>query len=492
MRDTPPRTDPPLCTRDPFAVPPDTLGLTESEMRRLGHRVVDMVVDRAMRRNQEPAILTGDPADLLARLGGPLPEDPMDADASLDLLAQVALHHQQHGDHPRYFARVPGPAAFAAILGEWMGTGFNAIAASWGGGSGPAAVEIAVTGWLTQMLGLPAHTEGVLVSGGSIASLTGFAVARAELGAGVAYYSDQTHSSLPRGLRQIGCPDAHLHKVATDTTFRMSLAGLKAAIARDRAQGLRPLLVVATAGSTNTGAQDPLPELADLCAAEGMWLHVDGAYGGPAAVTEQGRAYLKGLERADSIVLDPHKWFFQPYDVGACLVTRPGALERCFSMTPEYLKDVQASGRTGAGAVDFGNRSLELTRRARALKLWMTIRTHGARHLRAAIQRGIENAEFAEAYLRRRSDLWQVVTPAQIGVICFALKGAGPGDHAARAQALADSGFACVSSTTLKGRSVLRLCTINPLTTREDITQTLDFLARPGPGDTMGRIHHAL
>lgn len=461
---------------DPFAVPADTLGMDAEQMRRLGHKVVDMVVDRAMRRNSEHAILTGDPAELMARLGGPLPEDPTDPDASLDLMAEWALSHQQHGDHTRYFARVPGPASFAAILGEWMGTGFNTISASWGGGSGPAAIEVAVTSWLAEMLGMPAHTEGVLVSGGSVANLTGFAAARAEMGHGVAYYTDQTHSSLPRNLQQMGCPEAHMQKLPSDHTYRMSTDALKAAIARDKANGLRPVLVIATAGSTNTGAQDPLDEIADICAAEDIWLHVDGAYGGPAAVTDEGRAYLKGLGRADSVVLDPHKWFFQPYDVGACLITRPGALERCYAMSPEYLKDVQAT----TGAVNFGNRSLELTRRSRALKLWMSIRTYGARRFREAVQTGIDNAKFAESYLRQNPAMWEVVTPAQIGVVCFALRDPQPGEHAARAKALSDSGYACVSSTMLKERSVLRLCTINPLTTHEEIRTTIDMLARPG------------
>ena len=178
---------PKVCVDDPFAVPPDTLGMDVEEMRRLGHKVVDMVIDRAMRRNEEPAILTGDPADLLGKLGGPLPETPMDPDASLELMAEVALSNQQHGDHPRYFEQVPGPASFAAILGEWMGTGFNTINSSWGGGSGPATIEMVVVDWLSQMLGLPETTEGVLLSGGSLANLTAFATARSEL----AEFTDQ-------------------------------------------------------------------------------------------------------------------------------------------------------------------------------------------------------------------------------------------------------------------------------------------------------------
>ena len=173
-------------------------------------------------------------------------------------------------------------------------------------------------------------------------------------------------------------------------------------------------------------------------------------------------------------MLDPHKWFFQPYDMGLCLVTRPGALERCFAMNPEYLRDVQAT----SGEVNYGNRSLELTRRARAMKLWMSLRTYGAPAFRDAVQRGIELAEFTESHLRSQPDTWDIITPAQLGIVCFALKGADAADHAARAARVTQSGFATLSSTMLKDRSALRLCTINPLTTEGDITRTLEMLAQ--------------
>ena len=459
---------------DPFAVPPDTLGLDADEMRRLGYKVVDMVVDRAMRRNAEPAIRTGAPEELRAALGGAVPEEPMDPDASLELMAEVALAHQQHGDHPRYFARVPGPASFAAILGEWMGTGFNTIASSWGGGSGPATVELVVVDWLAELLGLPRHTEGVLLSGGSLANLTAFGAARAETGPGVAYLTDQTHASLPRDLRALGWAEDDIRTLPADARWRMDPERLAAALAADRAEGRRPAMVIATAGSTNTGAADPLEEIAAIAAQEGLWLHVDGAYGAPAALTPEGREALAGMERADSLVLDPHKWLFQPYDVGACLVTRPGALERAFAMSPEYLRDVQQ----GTGAVNFGNRSLELSRRSRALKLWMSLRTYGAARFRAAVAEGLHLAEIAEGELRARADRWEVVTPAELGIVCFALRGADGAEHERRARAVSEEGFACLTTTTLGGRSVLRLCTINPLTMPEDIRGTLDRLER--------------
>ncbi|MBB3063577.1 pyridoxal phosphate-dependent decarboxylase family protein [Microbulbifer rhizosphaerae] len=451
--------------------PPDTLGLEAEEMRRLGYRVVDMVVDRLARKTREAAILTGQADQLRQALGGHLPEQPLNAEESLALLAEVALPHQQRGDHPRYFARVPGPSSFAAVLGEWLGTGFNTIAASWAGGSGPATVELVVIDWLRQLMGLPEGTEGVLVSGGSMASLTAFAVARATVGTGVVYLSDQTHSSLPRALKELGFPPEYIRILESDDQLRMPVESLLAAIAGDRQAGNRPFMVIGTAGTTNAGTVDPLPELADICARENLWFHIDGAYGAPAALTAQGRVYLHGMERADSLVLDPHKWLFQPYDAG-CLLIRKGALEQCFNMNPEYLKDVEA----GAGEVDFRNRGLELTRRSRALKLWMSLRTYGVARFREAIETGIALAEYAERYLRQQPDKWEVVTPAQIGVVCFALKGKTGEDHKQRVQELADSGFACVSSTVLKGRTVLRLCIINPLTTEDDVRETIDRL----------------
>jgi len=172
-------------------------------------------------------------------------------------------------------------------------------------------------------------------------------------------------------------------------------------------------------------------------------------------------------------VLDPHKWFFQPYDLGVCMVTRPGALERAFAMHPEYLRDVQVM----QGAVNFGNRSLELTRRSRALKLWMSLRSYGAQAFREAVSHGIALAETAEAHLRARPGTWEIASPAQLGIVCFALRDAPEAEHAARAARVSESGFACVTSTSLKGRSVLRLCTINPLTTADDVTRTIDLLA---------------
>jgi len=452
----------------------DPLGLESGEMRRLAHWVADRVVDHFEHGADGPAIRAAPPDELRCALGGPVPEEPGDPLRAMETLVEVVLANMQHGDHPRYFARVPSPASFAGVLGDWLGTGFNAIASSWAGGSGPAAVELVVIDWLRALLGMPAGTEGILVSGGSHANLMALIVARHAHGPGVAYLSDQTHASIARGLVAGGFPPADIRVLAGDGDFRLAPAAVAEAVAADRAAGRRPGLVVATAGTTNCGAVDPLPALGDLCDAERLWLHVDGAYGAPAALCDAGRETLTGIDRADSLVVDPHKWLFAPYDVGCLLVRRPGALEQAFTMTPEYLAD--ATG--GEGEVDLRDRTLELTRRARALKLWLALRTYGAGRMRDAVARGIGLAVYAERGLRA-DDRWEVVTPAQLGIVTFAWRDAGAAEHAARAAALARDGYAAVTSTTLGGRSVLRLCTINPLTTEHDIDATLERLARP-------------
>jgi glutamate/tyrosine decarboxylase-like PLP-dependent enzyme len=363
------------------------------------------------------------------------------------------------------------------MLGDWLGTGHNVIATSWHGASGPITVELVVCAWLAELCGLPPQTEGVVLSGGSLASLTALAAARHDAGPGVAYISDETHASIPRALATLGFPAEDVRVVPAGDDQTLEPGDVAAAVAEDRAAGRRPGFVVATAGTTNTGAVDPLDALADLCAAEGMWLHVDGAYGAAAALCPAGRAQLPGLGRADSLALDPHKWLFQPYEAGCLFVRRPGVLDAAFSMLPAYLADVASRD----GEVSVRDRSPELTRRSRALKLWLTFRIHGARAIGAAIARGIALAEEAQNLIEADPRL-ELVTPARLAIVCFALRDAEPAEHAARAARLSRSGYAEVTSSFVGDRAVLRLCTINPTTTRDDLAGTLERLAAGGDG----------
>ena len=455
---------------DALAIPSELLAIDPDDMRRLGYWVVDRTIDHLTTLRDQPAVSESDPATLEEILGGPPPRRPGNIDHDLRLLADVAATNQQHGGHPRYFARVPGPASFPSVLGDWLATGMQAVASSWGGGSGPSALEVISLRWLSESIGLPAGTEGVMQSGGSLANLTGIVAARHQCGDGVIYLSDQTHASLVRSLPAIGQPAPLVRRLTTDAEFRLSPIDLRTALEADLARGLRPMMVIATAGTTNTGAVDDLPAIADLCNEFELWLHVDGAYGGPAALTERGREQLRGIERADSFALDPHKWLFQAYDLACLFVTHPGVLESTFAMYPEYLAD--AAGRS----VDLHNRSFELTRRGRAFKLWLTLRTYGIDTLAHAIDRGIALAEYAQAVIDDHPQL-EIVTPAQLGIVTFTDSRVDGAAHVRAAAELTLDGYAAVTSTVLNGRTVLRLCVINPATTTADLDGTISRLA---------------
>lgn len=445
---------------DPLTLPPD-------ELRRLGHRIVDAIADHWEHGRDREPLRTGDAGELRARLGGPPPDAPGDPDAALDRLLSDVLPNMQHGDHPRFFARVPGPSNPVGALADALGAGFNVISASWGGGSGPATLELVVLDWLRDWCGLPEGTEGIFVSGGSMGSLTALAAARAAGPAdGIAYVGDQTHASVLRALRILGFTSERIRILDTDAAFRLPAEAVAAALGDDRAAGRAPAIVVGTAGTTNTGAVDRLDALADLCAEERLWLHVDGAYGAPAVLTEGGRKTLAGIERADSLVLDPHKWLFQPYEAGVALVRRPGALAAAFAMSPEYLRDV------GGDEVHFRDRGPQLTRGSRALKLWLSVQVFGLDAFRAAVARGIALAEVAQREIEATPGL-EIVTPAQLGIVTFSA-GDDPDAIAARISA---GGYAVPSTTVLRGRTVLRLCTINPRTTDEEIARTVALAA---------------
>ena len=437
------------------------LTLPADEVRRLGYRIVDAIVEHWERLPELPPLVTGDPHELHAQLGGPPPDGPGDADAALDRLLLHVLPNVQHGDHPRFFARVGSPSNPVSALADALAAGTNLIATSWTGGSGPSTVELVVLDWIRSWCGLPEGAEGILVSGGSVGSLTALAAARAARpGRRVALVSEQTHASVVRALTLLGVETRIL---ASDEGFRLRPDDVEREL-----RGGDVLCVVATAGTTNTGAVDPLDALADLCAEHDAWLHVDGAYGGPAILTGAGASLLLGIERADSLVLDPHKWLFQPYECGCVLVREPGALDRAFSMLPEYLRDVAAPGE-----VNFRDRGPQLSRGSRALKLWLSVQTFGLDAFRAAIARGIANAERAQRAVERHPDL-EIVTAAQLGVVTFRPVS---GDAGAVVERVVAEGFCAPSSTVLRGETVIRMCTLNPRTTDEDIEATVERIA---------------
>lgn len=463
------------------------LQLTPDAMRELGYRVVDLIIAHQTGLRDARVSIQRPRAELDARIGTGFAEEPTPASEVLDLVEREVLSAITRVDHPRFYAFVPGPGNFVGAMADALAAGYNVFAGHWLAASGPGAVELSAIDWLRRVCGLPVGAGGLFVSGGSMANLTAIAAARRATSGGpdpqaVVYFGDQTHNSLAKGLRILGFTEPQMRLLSSDAAQRLELSALREAIATDRRAGRRPFCVVANAGTTNTGAVDPLPEIAAICRDEGLWLHVDGAYGAAAALSARGRAALRGLELADSITLDPHKWLFQPFEIGCVLVRDMRHLHAAFAVHPEdqasYLDDV---GRIAEREVVFYEHGPQLTRSFRALKLWMSLRVYGVRAFRETMDRGIALAEEAERLLRS-DERWEVVTPAQLAVVTFAparpdlsLDDRNALVQRAVERLIAD-GYAMVTSTQVGGRVVLRFCLIHPDATLADLRGTLDRL----------------
>ena len=339
----------------------DRLVMAPGEMRRVGYATVDALVELLADQRDRPVLGRAAPEQMQQRLGGPPPEEPEGFDRALRYLVDDVLPFRSNLQHPGYFAYIPGSGTWPGALGDLIASAMNLDCGNWMESSGPSQVELQVLDWFRAWIGYPEGAGGVLVSGGSAANLTALACAR-ELRLGpmteraMVYCSDQSHSSVARAARTLGFRPEQVRVLPSDERYRLRLDALAAAVDSDRASGLVPLLVSANAGATNTGAIDSLPELATYCAAQNIWCHVDAAYGGFVVLTEEGRSLMRGLELADSVTLDPHKWLYQPFECGALLVRERGALERAFSVNPDYLADTEAQH----AEVNFAARGLQL------------------------------------------------------------------------------------------------------------------------------------
>ena len=467
----------------------DPLALDREAMRRAGYRTVDMLVDE-LTDAAAPVIRRGDPEELSQRLGGPPPEGPEPFDELLGQLLDDVLPFRARLSHPGFFGFVPSSGTWPGALGDLIASALNIHAGAWMVSAGPSQLELAVLDWFKDWLGLPADGGGILVSGGSAGNMAALACAREQLVGAmrsdlVAYVADQAHSSLPRAARVLGFRPEQLRVLPVDTEYRMIPRLLAAAIDADRRAGRQPFFVSASGGATNTGAVDPLPAIADICRERGVWMHVDAAYGGFAALTDRGRRALAGISLADSLTLDPHKWLYQPYECGCVLVRDGAALESAFAMTPEYLQD----SRAGAREVNFADHGVQLTRASRALKLWLSIRTLGLGAFRTAIDHALDLAEHT-AELIRQSPSLELLAPPSLGVLCFRRRFPDAADEEQLAElnrrlmaALEASGFALVSSTRLRDRYAIRMCILNHTTRREDVERTVRFLETAAVGE---------
>jgi glutamate/tyrosine decarboxylase-like PLP-dependent enzyme len=367
-----------------------------------------------------------------------------------------------------------------------MVAGHNIFQGTWLGASGPSQLEVIVIDWFRDWIGYPETAGGLFTSGGSAASLDAFVAAREAAGApdlSTVYMSDQSHTALSRAATIVGVRPERVRKVPSDSHFRLDMKALASMIAEDRERGLSPIAVCANAGATNTGAVDPLAAIADLCEAENVWFHVDAAYGGFAILDENVKRLFVGIERADSIAMDAHKWLFQPFETGCLMVKDVRQLESAFSVRPEYLQDTE----WGREHPNFGDRGLQLSRSFRALKVWMSIQTFGMKAFRSAVSRGIELAAQAEEWIRA-SETLEIANPASLSVVCFRFNPDGKNLSSRKIEELndriqarvIDTGTAMMSSTRLRGEYSLRLCIINYTTTWDDVRSTLEAIERFG------------
>ena len=466
----------------------DPLGLTNAEIRRLGYQVVDLLADQLTDRSI-PAMRRGDPHELRARLGGPPPGRPREWSEVLEQLAGEVLAPTSRLAHPGYFAFIPASSTFPGALGDLIASALDIDVGSWMSAAGTSQLELTVLDWFKDWLGFPPTAAGVLVSGGSAANITALGCAREALlgpmsDRVVAYAADQTHSSIARAARLLGFRPDQVRILPTDADHRMRADALMGTIDADIAAGLQPLIVAANAGATNTGAVDPLAELAAICRERGMWLHVDAAYGGFASLTARGRAALAGIELADSVTLDPHKWLYQPIECGCLLVREGGLLSDAFTINPDYLADYKSE------AVNFADLGLQLTRAARALKIWLSFNYYGADAFRAAIDRALDLALMAEAYVHE-SETLELLSPASLGIICFRRRFDGVADehtlerlNGELVRAFEATGRGLLSSTRLHGTYAIRLCVMNHTSGPADVTGALQWFAtapRPTP-----------
>jgi glutamate/tyrosine decarboxylase-like PLP-dependent enzyme len=421
--------------------------------------------------------------ELRRRLKADPPEQPRDWGELLSQLDQDVLTPMSRLSHPGYFAFIPASSTFAGALGDLIAAALDIDVGSWMSAAGPSQLELVVLDWFKSWIGYPAGAAGILVSGGSAANITALACARESLvGAGsaevVAYVADQTHSSVARAARLLGFRPDQLRVLPTDDAHRLRVDALAGAVEADLDAGLRPLIVVANAGATNTGAVDPLSAVAELCRERGLWLHVDAAYGGFAALTERGRRALAGMELADSVTLDPHKWLYQPIECGSLLVREGHLLRQAFTINPDYLADYKSD------EVNFSDLGVQLTRGARALKIWLSINYFGLDAFRRAIDRAIDLALMAERQVRDSPTL-ELISPASLGIICFRRRFDGVEEEDTIAQLNAEllrafeaTGRGLVSSTKLDGRYAIRLCVMNHTSGPDDVEAVLTWFAR--------------
>lgn len=471
--------------------------MSADEFRRYGHQLIDRIADYFQNIDQFPVLAQIEPGELRARLPKAPPESGESMDAILADVDRLIVPALTHWSHPSFFAYFATSTSAPGIFGELLSAAFDAKSMLWR--TSPAATELeeVVLDWLRQMIGLDEGMNGIIYDTASVSSMHAVAAARERVELRIreegmsgrkdlpllrVYASEQAHSSIDKGIITLGLGQRALRKIPADSEFRMDPQALAAAIDEDKQNGILPFCAVATVGTTSSSSIDPVPAIAELCDRENIWLHVDAAYAGSAAVVPELRHALDGCERADSLVLNPHKWLFTPFDLSVLYCRHMDLLRRAFSLVPEYLRTPeQEKVRSGS---DYG---VQLGRRFRALKLWMIIRYFGHEGLAARIREHCRLARLFASWIEASPD-WELLAPVPFALVCFRACAAGDdeidGDQTPRLDALNEAimhgvnatGKALLSHTKLNNKLTLRLSIGNIRTTEEHVRQVWNLL----------------
>ncbi len=463
--------------------------------RREAHRLADWIADYLAHSGKFPVLARVRPGEIRSALPTSAPEQGEPFDRIFSDFEQIIIPGITHWNHPGFFAYFAITGSAPGVLAEFLSAALNVQAMLWR--TSPAATELeeVTLTWLRKLLGLPSSFDGVIYDTASISTLHALAAARERavpsVGAlGLAgrddvprlrvYCSDQTHSSIDKAVMLLGLGQQSVRKIPSDREFRMRPDALARAVAGDRSDGWRPLAVVATVGTTSSTSVDPVPEIAELCQRESIWLHVDAAYAGVAAMVPGHEWILKGAELSDSVVVNPHKWLFTPFDLSVLYCRHMDLIRAAFALTPEYLKSVEA-----APVRNLMDTGIQLGRRFRALKLWMVMRHFGAEGLRARLAEHMRLARLFASWVEASPD-FECLAPVPFSVVCFRARPRVNEDADALNERILESvnatGEMFISHTRLDGRYALRLAIGNLHTAESHVTRAWDLLQAHADG----------
>ncbi len=471
------------------------------QLRALGHRMLDDMFDDLASLREQPAWRTL-PAASSHALSAPLPHAGRSADAVYATVREHLLPYTIGNRHPRAWGWVRGTGTPLAMLADMVASGLNAHLA--GGHQAPAVVEATCLRWLAELMGMPAESSGLLTTGATMANLIGLAVGRhAKAGFDVrreglqsghpqllVYGSTETHSWAEKAMELMGLGRDSYRRIAVDDEYRIVPAELEAQIERDRAAGHQPTVLIANCGTVNTGAMDDLVALAEICRRQNVWFHVDGAFGALLRLTPEYAPLVAGIEQADSLAFDLHKWMYLPFEIGCVLVRDPKLHTAAFATQASYLEEAQ--GGIMAGGLPFADRGIELTRGFRALKLWMSLEVHGVETYAGLIARNMEQAALLEQWIERSPRL-EMLAPRPSNVVCFRYTRPGMSEEQLNVLnrrlvvELQESGAYVVSGTTLGGRYAVRIANTNHRSQASDFQALAEDCVRVGDELTEAR-----